>query len=555
MRQFRVERRAWLKLLATLAASPAAALQEAAPPQRVTREMLGQALKLAGLEFTDAQEAAILPRVNRALGQYEALRKIPIPSETEPAVHFTPWLPGKPPRSGPGRFLPTRRQAPKRRWWNSPEELAFLPVAELAPLVKARLVSSLDLTRMYIERLNRFAPKLNCLVTLTEKLALAQAGRADQEIGNGRYRGPLHGIPWGAKDLFATKGIRTTWGAEPYQNQVFDYDATVVERLERAGAVLVAKLSMGRLAAGGVWFGGETKNPWNLAEGSSGSSAGPAAAVAAGLVGFALGTETLGSIISPCVRCGVVGLRPTYGRVSRYGAMSLSWTMDKIGPIARAVEDCALVLRAICGPDGRDPAAVDAACDWDPRLPLDRLRVGLLEKEFASLKGEEKIVADRALEDLRKAGVKLEPVELNILPADALGIILSAEAAAAFDDLTRSGDIELLGGSWPNSFRGSRTIPAVEYIRAQRARTLLMRQMDEFLSRWDVLVGLRGPSLNITNLTGHPQVVVPCGFVKSSSRGLVFTGKLYEEGTPLGVALAFEQAAGWRKLHPIMDWA
>jgi Asp-tRNA(Asn)/Glu-tRNA(Gln) amidotransferase A subunit family amidase len=333
----------------------------------------------------------------------------------------------------------------------------------------------------------------------------------------------------------------------------------VVERLEKAGAVLVAKLSMGALAQGGLWFGGMTKTPWNLEQSSSGSSAGSAAATAAGLVGFSLGTETLGSIISPSIRCGTVGLRPTYGRVSRHGAMALSWTMDKVGPICRSVEDCALVLRAIYGPDGHDLTVQDAPLHWDPAAPLAGLRIGLLHRDFQDLKGEEKSVYDQALADLRKAGMQTEPAELPETGAGVIRLLLVAEAAAAFDDLTRSGGVRRLRGQapgdWPNTFRAARLIPAVEYIRAQRARTLLMRKMEDLMSRWDVLVGRTGPSLTVTNLSGHPQVVVPCGFVKGMPQGLLFTGRLYEEGTLLRVALAYEQATNWRTQHPKLEGA
>ena len=418
---------------------------------------------------------------------------------------------------------------------------------------------------MYLARLKRYGPKLNCTVTLTEELALAQAAEADREIKQGKYRGPLHGIPWGAKDLFATKGIRTTWGAEPYREQVIDYDATLVSRLHNAGAVLVAKLSMGALAQGGRWFQGMTRNPWQVEEertGSSGSSAGPASATAAGLVGFSIGTETLGSIVSPSSRCGVVGLRPTYGRVSRFGAMGLSWTMDKIGPICRGVEDCAAALHATYGPDEKDLTVGDVPFNWSPETPLSRLRIGYLKAEFDQLQdAERKAIYQAALDALRNAGAKLEPIELPRFSTAALRIILVAEAAAAFDDLTRSGGINQLSGQepgdWPNTFRSSRFIPAVEYIRAQRARTLLMREMDALMSKWDVFVSPApgSASLLITNLTGHPAVCVPCGFPKGLPQSIMFTGGLYDEGAPLRVALAFERATNWHTMHPKMDWA
>jgi Asp-tRNA(Asn)/Glu-tRNA(Gln) amidotransferase A subunit family amidase len=418
---------------------------------------------------------------------------------------------------------------------------------------------------MYLARLKRYGPKLLCVVTLTEDLALKQAAEADREIKTGKYRGPLHGIPCGIKDLFATKGIKTTWGAEPYRDQMIDYDATVVERLRDAGAVLIAKLSMGALAQGGRWFAGMTRNPWQVEEertGSSGSSAGPASATAAGLVGFSIGTETLGSIVSPSSRCGCVGLRPTYGRVSRYGAMGLSWTLDKIGPICRGVEDCAAVLAAIYGPDQRDITVGDAPFNWAPEIALSKLRIGYLKTEFDGIQNEkQKALYKDALDALKAAGANLEPMELPKFSTGSLRIILVAEAAAAFDDITRDGRVNQLSGQqpgdWPNSFRTSRFIPAVEYIRAQRARTLLMREMDTLMSSWDVFVAPApgSASLLMTNLTGHPQVCVPCGFIDGLPRSIMFTGRLYDEGPPLRVALAYERASKWHTMRPKMDWA
>ncbi|MCC6341190.1 MAG: amidase [Bryobacterales bacterium] len=520
---------------------------------RISKGMLVNALKLMGLEFTDAQLELMLPRVNRGLENIEALRGINVPLDTEPATTFSPLSPGRRWPTG-AAFRTSRPTIP--RDWKKDGRLPFLSVLQLSALVRARAITSVELTRLYLARLKQYAPRLNFVITFTEDLALEQAARADAGIRRGRYRGALHGIPWGAKDLFAVKGIRTTWGAEPYQNQVFGYDATVVERLEKAGAVLLAKLSMGALAMGGLWFGGMTKTPWDQEETSSGSSAGSASATAAGCVGFSLGTETLGSIISPSIRCGAAGLRPTYGRVSRHGAMALSWTMDKVGPICRSVEDCALVLRAIHGPDGRDGTVIDAPFAWDARRPLSRLRVGVLRKDFEGLKGEEKQVYERALADLEKAGVKMTPVELPPFDASPLLTILSAEGAAAFDDLTRGGGLDQLKdqgpGAWPNSFRSSRLIPAVEYIRAQRARRLLMREMERFMDNWDVLVSppYAGQILTITNLTGHPQAVTPCGFAGRLPRGIVFTGRLCEEGLPLRVALAYEKGTKWHTQRP-----
>jgi Asp-tRNA(Asn)/Glu-tRNA(Gln) amidotransferase A subunit family amidase len=541
-------------------------------PQRVSKEQLKESLEILGLDFTEAQRDQMLPGVNRALSSYEALRKIDVPLDTEPAFHFRPSLPGKEPKARPSKFFPTR--VTKLAAFKDPEELCFLPVTELSALVKARKITSTDLTKMYLARLKKYAPKLLCVITLTEDLALEQAAQADKEIAAGRYRGPLHGIPFGAKDLFNTKGIKTTWGAEPFVDQVPTYTCTAIDRLEKAGAVLLAKLSMGALAQGDVWFKGMTRNPWNLEQGSSGSSAGSASATSAGLVGFSIGTETQGSIVSPSTRCGVAGLRPTYGRVSRYGAMGLSWTMDKIGPICRSVEDTALVLNAMYGPDGHDVTTIDAPFDWNPALPISSLKIGYLKSEFERTGGgfgrgtpnpeavaARKKIFDDAFDALRKVGAKIEAVDLPQMNAQPLGVILNAEAAAAFDDITRDGRVGLLSaqgnGDWPNSFRTSRLIPAVEYIRAMRERTILQQNFGAFMENWDVLIVPSGTAtLQITNLTGHPQVAVPCGFLNGNNpQSILFTGHLYEEGTALRVAHAFEQATEWHKMHPKVDWA
>ena len=530
-------------------------------PLRVTKDMLRQAEKLIGIELSDAQEAMALQNVSTNLDRYEVLRQIDVPLDTEPATLFHPALPGRKLNVKPGKFKLSKVETPK---FSSIEDLAFAPLTELAELVRARKVSPVELTKMYLARLKKFGPKLNCTVTLTEELALSQASAAEREIKAGKYRGPLHGIPWGAKDLFATKGIRTTWGAEPYRDQVIDYDATVVERLRDAGAVLVAKLSMGALAQGGRWFAGMTRNPWQVEEdkiGSSGSSAGPASATAAGLVGFSIGTETLGSIISPSSRCGVAGLRPTYGRVSRYGAMGLSWTMDKIGPICRGVEDCAAALNGIYGADGRDLTVGAVPFNWEPARSLANMRIGYLKTEFDQQQDpERKTIYQQALDALKSAGANLQPIEMPKFSVAALRIILVAEAATAFDDITRDGRVNQLSGQeasdWPNTFRSSRFIPAVEYIRAQRARRLLMRDMEELMSKWDVFVSPAPGSISllITNLTGHPAVAVPCGFPKGLPQSIMFTGALYDEGAPLRVALAYERATEWHTMHPKMDW-
>jgi Asp-tRNA(Asn)/Glu-tRNA(Gln) amidotransferase A subunit family amidase len=536
-------------------------------PLRITKDQVQAALKLLGLEFQDAEIDMMLRSVDNALASYEAVRKIDVPYDTEPAFAFHPGLPGRTPLKGPQRFETTIPKTSTAKAPSSLEELAFLPVTGLAPLVRSRAVSSTGLTRMYLERMKKYSPKLLCLITLTEEPALEQAAAADSEIKAGKYRGPLHGIPFGVKDLFDTKDITTTWGAEPFEKRVPAYDATCVERLYKAGAVLIGKLSMGALAQGDVWFQGTTKSPWpseaarargEYDRGSSGSSAGSAASTASGLVGFSLGTETLGSIVSPSTACGTVGLRPTYGRVSRHGAMALSWTMDKIGPICRGVEDCAIVLNAIYGPDGHDRSVGADPFHWEPRKPLNSLRVGLLHNDFDRRQGDSKKIYDQALSDLKNAGVSMTPVEYQ---EDLVGIryLLEAEGAAAFDDITRDGQVRTLRGQgqgdWPNTFRGSRLIPAVEYIRAQRVRTMLIEKFEKFMADWDVVV-IAGSLLTTTNLTGNPQVVVRCGYTEGAQRGpwsmLGFIGKIYDEGSPLRVALAYEQATEWHKKTPTL---
>jgi Asp-tRNA(Asn)/Glu-tRNA(Gln) amidotransferase A subunit family amidase len=575
-----------LKALAqTPSPTPVPGASPSPTPLRITKEMMHNAEKLIGIELTEAQENLALRGVNGNLDSYETIRKIDVPLDTEPAIVFHPALPGFHVKRAPAKIkfkFGKNDPAP----FKSVEDLAFATVPQLAELIRTKKVSSVELTKMYLSRLKKYAPKLLCVVTLTEELAMKQAQAADDDLKRGKYRGPLHGIPWGAKDLFATKGIKTTWGAEPYRDQVIDYDATIVERLRDAGAVLVAKLSMGALAQGPKWFGGVTRNPWVPDEdrfGSSGSSAGPASATSAGLVGFSIGTETLGSIVSPSSRCGVTGLRPTYGRASRYGAMGLSWTMDKIGPICRGVEDCAAALDAIYGPDGHDLTVGDAPFNWSPEMPLSSLRVGYLKTEFETtvprnaneqqrtLTEQRNAMYKDALAALEKAGVKMTPIELPKFPTGNIRFLLTAEAAAAFDDITRDGRVNQLSGQdasdWPNSFRTSRFIPAVEYLRAQRLRVLLMREMDKLMSQWDVFVAPapNSASLTITNLTGHPAVCVPCGFldIPGANNGplqhlpqaIMFTGGLYDEASPLRVALAFEKATNWHTMHPKVDWA
>ncbi len=525
---------------------------------RITKEMIADCEVVAGLEFTDEERELMVQGLNRRLDGYEVIRSLELVNKVPPALYFEPVPPGRTVTREPG--VSRRSEVRIDRVPSDLEEVAFWPVTHLAKLIETRRLSSVQLTTMYLERLKKYGPKLECIVTLTEELALEQARQADAEIAGGTYRGPLHGIPWGAKDLLATPEYRTTWGAEPYKDQVIDEDATVAARLEEAGAVLVAKLTLGALAMGDVWYGGRTRNPWDYEEGSSGSSAGPAAATAAGLVGFGIGTETLGSIVSPCTRCGTTGLRPTFGRVSRYGAMALSWSMDKVGPICRSVEDCALVFEAIYGPDGKDLTVVDLPFVWDAELDVRNLRVGYLKSAFEEERERQpewKAFDEAVLETLGSLGIELIPIELPDLPVSAMRTVLSAEAAAAFDDLTRSGRDDLLKrqdrGAWPNSFRQARFIPAVEYIQANRTRTLLLEEMAEVMSQVDVYVtpSYGGNNLTLTNLTGHPCVVLPNGFREDGTpTSISFIGSLYGESEALAVARAYQEATDFHLRRP-----
>ena len=537
-----------------------ARLQEQEEPQ-ISKEMLEDAERVAGLEFTDEERELLLRGVNGQLESYERLRTVELANSVPPALVFNPL---------PAGMTVDRTRRPARRSRvrvdrvpSDLEELAFWPVTHLSQLIESRRVSSLDLTEMYLSRLKKYGPKLECVITLTEELALEQARRADDEIAAGHYRGPLHGIPWGAKDLLAVRGYKTTWGAMPYQDQVIDEDATVVKRLAEAGAVLVAKLTLGALAWGDVWYGGRTRNPWDYEQGSSGSSAGSAASTAAGLVGFAIGTETWGSIVSPCNRCGTTGLRPTFGRVSRQGAMALSWSMDKIGAICRSVEDCALVFDAIYGPDGHDLSVVDAPFDWDAELDIERLRVGYVQSAFEEEREEQedwKRFDAATLETLGSLGLDLVPIELPDLPIGALSFILNAEAAAAFDDLTLSNRDDLMvrqvARAWPNTFRHARFIPAVEYIKANRVRTLAMQAMAEIMSEIDVYIcpSYGGDNLLLTNLTGHPSVVLPNGFREEGTpTSITFMGRLFGEAELLALARAYQEATDFHLRHPTLQ--
>ncbi len=519
-----------------------AKVQDAA---EITTEVVAEAEKLVGITFSPEERAMMIERLTANRDSFDELRALTIPHHVAPVFHFDSDPNGRGAPEGPSFVRPSEPTSlpdPTR-----PVDLAFASIGQLGALLRGGTVSSVELTRLYLDRLRRFDGDLACVVTLTEELAIEQAERADREIAQGRIRGPLHGIPWGAKDLLSTRGYPTSWGATPYRGQQFDREATVVRRLEEAGAVLVAKLTLGALARGDRWFGGQTKNPWNLEEGSSGSSAGSAAATSAGLVGFAIGSETVGSIVSPSARCGATGLRPSFGRVSRFGAMTLSWTMDKIGPIGRSAEDCATVLSVIQGPDGLDKAVREVPFAWDGDGEVSALRVGYLADAFErSSESRETDVA--ALRTLSNMGIALRPVGFpDGLPIDAMRLTLSAESAASFDTLTRSDRDDLLRGQdeddWPNTFRTARLIPAVEYIQANRARAMLIEALDEAWADVDVVVAptFADGLVLATNLSGHPVVAVPAGFrANGTPTSISFVGGMWRDAEALLLAKAFQ---------------
>ncbi|GAB3837153.1 amidase [Hymenobacter jeollabukensis] len=543
------------------AGGPHHAGRRRARPHHRARAAGGQ--ELLGLRFTDAQLDSARRDVGENRDSYEALRKLPLPNSVAPVLVFDPVplrlrntyakhrIDDKLPRIGKVT-LPANRA-----------DLAFYSVRQLGELLRTRQISSEELTNFFLARLKKYDPKLLCVTTLTEELALRQARQADADIKAGRYQGPLHGVPFGVKYLFSTKGYRTTWGSVPYKEQTLDEDAAVVTRLRDAGAVLVAKFTLGELAMGDVWYGGMTRSPWDPTKGSSGSSAGSASAVAAGLVPFAIGTETLGSIVSPSTACGTTGLRPTFGRVSRAGAMALSWSMDKAGPIARSAEDCALVFKALAGRDPRDPATLLARADefyYGFNTDLKKLRVGYVKADF-DRNYPSKANDQASLEALRKLGVQLVELELPKLPASDMTFLLTAEGAAAFDDLTRSGRDALLvkqdRNAWPSLFRASRFVPAVEYLQAQRARRLLIEELDARIKDLDAYVApsFGGPNLVITNLTGHPAVVLPNGMRPNGLPSTItFTGQLYEEAKLLALAKAFQDATDFDEKHPPLNF-
>lgn len=513
-------------------------------------------LRWYDLEFTEAEADSMTGNLLYYLSLYKGMHRslpansIPYPFAFQPAPA--------------GMKIPTKKE---KIFWDIPlrvelpanrNDLAFYSLPQLASLILNKKISSVELTRFFLDRLKRFGDTLQCVITLTEDLALEQARQADTELKQGIYRGPLHGIPYGLKDLFAVKGYKTTWGSTPYKDQVIDMDSYVYLQMKKAGAVLCAKLSLGALAYNNKWFGGETKNPWNLQQGSSGSSAGSAAAVVAGLLPFTIGTETLGSIVSPSTRCGATGLRPTFGTVSRHGAMVLCWSLDKAGPICRSAEDAAMVYAFLHGTDGNDPSALRHTFNYTGKVDFTKLRIAYAENFFKPLKPD--APEWKVIETYRSLGANVKPVffpDSAFYPVNLVSIILNAESAAAFDELTRSNRDDLIERQdrdfWPNSFRAARTVPAVEYINANRYRSILCRRMNDFMKDYDVLIvpTFAGRQLSITNLTGHPVVCMPSGFnEKGAPLSITLIGNLYDEATILAAAKAFQDKTEFNKKHP-----
>lgn len=522
--------------------------------QSITKGNIESSEKIIGLEFNDAERDSMLGYLEEQLANYNNIRQIKLTNDIPPAVLFNPI---------PGGFKFSTEKKPivysnysYAKLPSNKNELAFYSIGELAELIRTKQISSTELTEFFIDRLKKYDPLLHCVITITEERALTQAKQMDEELAKGKYRGILHGIPFGVKDLLSTKDYKTTWGSAPYKDQMINEDATVISKLENAGAVLCAKLTMGELAWGDVWFGGKTRNPWDTTQGSSGSSAGPASSVSAGLLPFVIGTETWGSIVSPSTICGTTGLRPTFGRVSRTGAMALSWSMDKIGPICRTAEDLAIVFNAIYGLDGIDQSLYDVPFNYEPKINFNGLKIGYLKRDFDKQYNSH-FNDSLTLAKLKQLGVELIPIDLPKLPVNDLAIILSAEAGAAFDELTRSNKDDLLvrqiKNAWPNSFRSSRFIPAVEYINANRIRFLLIQEMQKLMEKIDLYIAPsdEGDDLLLTNLSGHPCVVLPNGFSeKGTPTSISFIGRLFDEGRLIVFAKAYQDVTDFHKKHP-----
>ncbi|HTB14598.1 MAG TPA: amidase [Bryobacteraceae bacterium] len=557
--------------------------QDGAAP-RVTDEMLKSALAVAGLEFSDADRKAVLQGVNRSLTGFEEVRKLEIPNDVAPPFYFSPIVPGMKVNRAKE---PLKFSAPVVKRPANLEDVAFWPIIQLAQLIKTKQVTSLELTQMYLGRLHKYNGKLNCVVTFLDDVAIAQAKSADAEIAAGTYRGPLHGIPWGAKDIIAVKGFKTTWGSGAYKDQMIDHDASVIEMLRDAGAVLLAKLTSGELAQGDNWFGGQTKNPWNIEQGSSGSSAGPGSATAGGCVAFAIGTETSGSILSPSGRCGVTGLRPTFGRISRHGVMALSWTQDRLGPMCRYAEDCAVVMSVIAKPDGKDLSVSEIPFNWNAKLDIKKLRVGYLKDGFDEVRDAAAVVMNaKAIEQVRALGFKLVPVTMPDWNID--GSAYGVESAVFFDEMIRTNrDKQMTNPGRATGFRSARFVPAVEYLQSQRARTMMMMKLAEATADVDVYLvpangggggggrgrgaatdgegrgrggdpnarrGVTQRHFAMANTACYPAINVVHGFTEAGTPGsFTFYARPFGEAELLAVAKAYQDATGFHLKHPTLS--
>jgi len=544
-----------LKFLATLTLGlvfivPARSQDTIAPSDLIS------AAKIMDMNFSDSERAMFYPDLKETQKEYKKMHQANLANSVPMSMWQTPIL--------PGMHFDTK-QNPIH--WNIPNnvampanknDLAFYSISQLASLIRSKKISSVELTKFFIDRIKKYGDTLHCLISLTENIAMEEARQADAEIAQGKYRGPLHGIPYGLKDLFAVKGTKTTWGAAPYKDQDIEENAYVYTKLKAAGAVLVAKFTLGALAMGDWWYGGQTRNPWNLKSGSSGSSAGSTAATVAGLVPFAIGTETYGSIISPSHVCGATGLRPTFGSISRWGGMTLSWSLDKIGPICRSAEDAAIVFAFIHGTDGNDGSAVNMPFNYTGKTDLKKLRVGYARNYFQ--KCDSSTNEWRVLDVFKKMGAKLIPVDFpdsTDYPFDIIGLVIGAESAAAFDEMTRMNIDDQLTrqthDDWPNFFRGARYIPAVEYVNANRHRYLLMKKVNAFMKDFDIVIcpSFTGSQPAITNLTGHPALCMPTGFDKNNlPTSITFLANLYQEALLLAVGEIFQNGTNFNKVHP-----
>jgi len=527
----------------------------------IQKKDLISASKLIDLSFTTKEIDTLYSDVIDNIANYKAMHNLSLPNSVPLSMWQTPVVPGmhfNKVQNPIAWKLDNTVQLPANK-----NDLAFYTIEQLASLIKNKKISSLALTQFFIERIKTWGDTLQCVISLQEEIAYAQAKKADAELAQGQYRGLLHGIPYGLKDLFAVKGTKTTWGAAPYQNQTIDEDAFVYTKLREAGAVLVAKFTLGALAMGDYWFGGRTKNPWNLKYGSSGSSAGSASATVAGLVPFAIGTETWGSIVSPSTTCGATGLRPTFGSVSRSGAMALSYSLDKVGPICRSAADAAIVFNYIHGTDGKDGSAVNMPFNYTPNKDIKKLKIAYAKNYFDKIKDSSRNEF-KVLEEFKKLGVQLIPVNFpdsGVYNFNIMDVVIGAECAAQFDEMTRLNIDDILTrqtkNDWPNSFRTARFVPAVEYINAQRHRYTLMQKVNEVMQQYDVIICPSrgdGNQSAITNLTGNPVVCVPTGFDKKLNlpTGISFVGNLYDEATILSIAQAYQKATNWDEAHPAL---